>query len=149
LHFRQQLDHLDRGQCMDLLETVGTGRLLLFEDALPIVLPVTFRLCPGDVVICVAGDGQLAAAAINTVVAFEADEFDPGSGTGWSVIVVGHASHVTAQGEMVALTENRPQPVVDHRAHLIRLRGEKVTGSRLARRPLPRPRIHQGAQGCT
>jgi nitroimidazol reductase NimA-like FMN-containing flavoprotein (pyridoxamine 5'-phosphate oxidase superfamily) len=81
----QELEVLNRRQCLDLMQAVRVGRLVFTEDALPAVQPVNFRLWRDDVVIRVAGGAKLTAAAHNLVVAFEADELDPDLRTGWSV----------------------------------------------------------------
>jgi nitroimidazol reductase NimA-like FMN-containing flavoprotein (pyridoxamine 5'-phosphate oxidase superfamily) len=129
---RQQLEVLDREQCLDLLDTVRVGRLVFTEDALPAVQPVNFRLHRGDVVIRVAGGAKLTAATGNAVVAFEADELDPDLRTGWSVTVVGHADLITDVPELVELSGTFLQPWVDgRRDHFVRIQAEKVTGRRL------------------
>lgn len=129
---RQQLEVLDREQCLDLLDTVRVGRLVFTEDALPAVQPVNFRLHRGDVVIRVAGGAKLMAATGNAVVAFEADELDPDLRTGWSVTVVGHADLITDVPELVELSGTFLQPWVDgRRDHFVRIQAEKVTGRRL------------------
>jgi nitroimidazol reductase NimA-like FMN-containing flavoprotein (pyridoxamine 5'-phosphate oxidase superfamily) len=129
---RQELEVLDREQCLQLLQTVRVGRLVFTEDALPAVQPVNFRLWRDNVVIRVAGGAKLAAAARNFVVAFQADELDPDLHTGWSVTVVGHAQRITDVDELVALSGTFVQPWVDgRRDHFVRIRTEQVTGRRL------------------
>jgi hypothetical protein len=49
------------------------------EDPLPAAQPANFRLHSGEVVIRVACGAKLATATGHSVVAFEADEFDPGA----------------------------------------------------------------------
>jgi len=129
---RQELEVLDREQCLGLLQTVRVGRLVFTEDALPAVQPVNFGIWRDDVVIRVAGGAKLAAAARNFVVAFEADELDPDLRTGWSVTVVGHAQRITDVDELVAVAGTFVQPWVDgRRDHFVRIRAEQVTGRRL------------------
>jgi len=65
---RQELEILNRRQCLDRLDTVRVGRLVFTEDELPAVQPVNFRLWRDDVVIRVAGGAKLAAAADNLAV---------------------------------------------------------------------------------
>ena len=62
----QELEVLNRRQCLDLLQTVRVGRLVFTEDALPAVQPENFRLWADDVVIRVAGGPKLAAATHTT-----------------------------------------------------------------------------------
>lgn len=129
---RQELEVLDRQQCLELLQTVRVGRLVFTEDALPAVQPVNFRLFRDDVVIRVARGTKLTAAARNFVVAFQADELDPDLRTGWSVTVVGHAQRITDVDELVQVAGTFVQPWVDgRRDHFVRIRTEKVTGRRL------------------
>lgn len=129
---RKELDVLDRRQCLELLHTVQVGRLVLTEDGLPAVQPVNFRIWRGDVVIRVAGGAKLAAAALNEVVAFEADELDPELRTGWSVTVVGHAERITDVNELVEVSGTFVQPWAGgRRDQFVRIRSEKVTGRRL------------------
>jgi uncharacterized protein len=69
-------------------------------EARPVVLPVNFRLCDGRVLFRTGPGTKLIAAATDTVVAFEADGFNPVDHTGWSVLVTGIARDVTASGEL-------------------------------------------------
>ena len=144
---RQELEALNRRQCLDLLQGVRVGRLVFTEDALPAVQPVNFRLWRDDVVIRVAGGAKLVAAAQNLVVAFEADELDPDLRTGWSVTVVGHAQQITDVDELVEVSGTFVQPWVDgRRDHFVRIRTEKMTGRRFPERGLPQD---GGAAGST
>ncbi len=127
----QQLDVLNRRQCLDLLQDVRVGRLVFTEDALPAVQPVNFRLWRDDIVVRVAGGAKLTAATEKSVVAFQADELDPDLRTGWSVTVVGHASPITDIDELVEVSGTFVQPWVDgRRDHFIRIESEKMTGRR-------------------
>jgi nitroimidazol reductase NimA-like FMN-containing flavoprotein (pyridoxamine 5'-phosphate oxidase superfamily) len=144
---RQELEVLDREQCLELLHTARVGRLVFTEDALPAVQPVNFRLCRDSVVIRVAGGAKLAAAARNFVVAFQADELDPDLRTGWSVTVVGHAQRITNVDELVEVSGMFVQPWVDgRRDHFVRIRTEKVTGRRLRAPVDDQPTAQQPSQ---
>jgi uncharacterized protein len=57
----------------------------------------------GRVVIPTNAGSKVAAASRGAVVAFEVDEFDEGSRTGWNVTVVGPSSVVAAPEEVAAL----------------------------------------------
>jgi nitroimidazol reductase NimA-like FMN-containing flavoprotein (pyridoxamine 5'-phosphate oxidase superfamily) len=143
----QQLEVLNRRQCLDRLQTVRVGRLVFTEDALPAVQPVNFRLWRNDVVIRVAGGAKLAVATQNMVVAFEADELDPDLRTGWSVTVVGQAQRITDVEELVELSGTFLQPWVEgRRDHFIRIRTEKMTGRSFREPGLPQ---YRGATAST
>ncbi|SPL98798.1 unnamed protein product [[Actinomadura] parvosata subsp. kistnae] len=64
--------------------------------------------------------------------AFEADEFDPGMRTGWSVTAVGHARAVTDPAEIVRLTELPLSPwAPGSRDHYIVVDAEQMSGRRI------------------
>jgi nitroimidazol reductase NimA-like FMN-containing flavoprotein (pyridoxamine 5'-phosphate oxidase superfamily) len=129
---RQQLEVLDRQQCLALLQTVRVGRLVFTEGALPAVQPVNFRIYRDDVVVRVAGGAKLAAATSNCIVAFQADELDAELREGWSVTVVGHADRIVDISELVEVAGVWLQPWVQGpREHFVRVRTEQVTGRRL------------------
>jgi nitroimidazol reductase NimA-like FMN-containing flavoprotein (pyridoxamine 5'-phosphate oxidase superfamily) len=139
----QELDVLNRRQCLDLLQGVRVGRLVFTEDALPAVQPVNFRLWRDDVVFRVAGGAKLAAATHNQVVAFEADELDPDLRTGWSVTVVGHAQQITDVDELVEVAGTFVQPWVDgRRDHFVNAGYRTMWGRQAAQ-----PRRPKGAGG--
>ncbi|CDQ42820.1 MULTISPECIES: pyridoxamine 5'-phosphate oxidase family protein [Mycolicibacterium] len=128
----QQLDVLNRRQCLDRLQQVRVGRLVFTEDELPAIQPVNFRLWQEDVVIRVAGGAKLAAAAAHQVVAFEADELDPDLRSGWSVTVVGTAEPITAIDDLVDVAGTFVEPWVQgRRDHFIRIRTERITGRQI------------------
>ena len=129
---RQQLEVLDRQQCLALLQTVRVGRLVFTEGALPAVQPVNFRIYRDNVVIRVAGGAKLAAATNNCIVAFQADELDADLRKGWSVTVVGHAALIVDVADLVEVAGVWLQPWVQGpREHFVRIRTEQVTGRRL------------------
>ncbi|MGW0157974.1 pyridoxamine 5'-phosphate oxidase family protein [Mycobacterium sp. NPDC003323] len=125
----QQLDVLNRRQCLDRLAQVRVGRLVFTEDALPAIQPVNFRLWRDDVVIRVAGGPKLEAATANQVVAFEADELDPDLRNGWSVTVVGQAESISGIDDLVEVAGTFIEPWAQgRRDHFIRIRTERITG---------------------
>ncbi|TQK31355.1 pyridoxamine 5'-phosphate oxidase family protein [Arthrobacter sp. SLBN-53] len=128
----QQLDVLNRRQCLDRLQQVRVGRLVFTEDGLPAIHPVNFRLWQEDVVFRVAGGAKLAAAATHQAVAFEADELDPDLRSGWSVTVVGTADPITAIDDLVEVAGTFVEPWVQgRRDHFIRIRTERITGRQI------------------
>jgi nitroimidazol reductase NimA-like FMN-containing flavoprotein (pyridoxamine 5'-phosphate oxidase superfamily) len=128
----QELEVLDREQCLKLLRTVPMGRLVFTEHALPAVQPVEFRWWKGDVVIRIADPAMLAAASGNRVVAFETDDLDPDLHCGWSVTVIGHAQVLTDASDLIELSGIFSRPRIGGRHdYFVRIRTEKVTGCRL------------------
>jgi uncharacterized protein len=93
---------LDRVACLALLATRPLGRLVYTHRALPDVLPVNYRLDGENVLIRLAIGSTAAIAARDSVVAFEADDFDARSLTGWSVTIVGHAREIIEPRERLS-----------------------------------------------
>jgi hypothetical protein len=91
---RAGLRVLTRADCLQLLGTVNVGRVALSHRALPMILPVHFRLRDDDRIIIRTTVGTtLARATDRAVVAFEA-EGPPGAIVpSWSVVVHGVAMH--------------------------------------------------------
>ena len=83
---------LNRDQCIWLLESVPFGRIVFTVHAMSAIQPVNFVIDRDRVVICTSSDSKLAAASRNAILAFEADDIDPVTRSGWSVAVVGRGS---------------------------------------------------------
>ncbi len=128
----QSLDVLARDECLTLLATTPIGRIVFTERALPAVRLVNFVL-HGDQIVIRTGEGnKLLSAVRHAVVAFEADEVDYRTRTGWSVTVIGHARQVNDPAEFARLRELLPgswSPGL--REHLICVGVELVSGRRL------------------
>ena len=89
---------LSEEECHRLLATVTVGRISFTAGALPAIQPVPFALDGGEVLIPTVPDSEIATASRAAVVAFEVDEYDPRTRTGWSVIVVGPSRVLPATG---------------------------------------------------
>ncbi|MCK1819758.1 pyridoxamine 5'-phosphate oxidase family protein [Streptomyces sp. XM83C] len=121
---------LDRDESLRLLAEAPIGRVVFTRQALPAVLPVTFRLEPdGTVLLRTSAASELVRAVEGAVVAFEADHVDAVRRTGWSVIVTGGASVVTDPDEVRRLRAAGPRSwVPSPREAFVRIRPELVTG---------------------
>ncbi len=97
---RNGLETLAEDECMRLLRSAAIGRLALSVRALPVVLPVNFALASDGIVIRTGAGTKLDQACDHAVVAFEVDGFDPITQTGWSVLVQGTASVLSAPAEL-------------------------------------------------
>lgn len=126
------LEVLDRRQCLSLLASVPLGRIVFTDRALPAIQPVTFVLDGDDVVLHTPLGSTLAAATRETVVAFEADDFDTARRTGWTVTIVGHAHVVHDPVETARLAQLPLQPWTSApRDHFIRIPCRHITGRRI------------------
>jgi nitroimidazol reductase NimA-like FMN-containing flavoprotein (pyridoxamine 5'-phosphate oxidase superfamily) len=116
----RRLWELNEEECRELLGTAVIGRIAFTEGALPAVQPVHFTLLGGHVYIPTRPGSKVAAAIANTVVAFEADDFDPRTRTGWSVTTIGQSRLLTDDeetGELDALGL-RPWASTPHRCYI-------------------------------
>ncbi|SMF40300.1 Nitroimidazol reductase NimA, pyridoxamine 5'-phosphate oxidase superfamily [Streptomyces sp. Amel2xC10] len=116
-----------------MLGKVPVGRVVYTRQALPAVLPINFSLdTDASVLLCTSPGSDLVRAIDGVVVAFEADEFNAATRSGWSVVVTGRASVVTDRAEHERLTQTGPtswMPLRD--VVFVRIESEMVTGREL------------------
>jgi nitroimidazol reductase NimA-like FMN-containing flavoprotein (pyridoxamine 5'-phosphate oxidase superfamily) len=118
---------VDEEEALTLLSTVRYGRVCFTVRGLPAVRPVDHLVDGGDVIIR-THTGAAVLRAVGQIVAFEADLLSEGPRLEWSVVVIGVAE-VEDDAEVVARYEAMPRPMVNLRMdHVIRIRGELVTG---------------------
>jgi uncharacterized protein len=82
---------LDREDSLRLLASVPVGRIVFTVGGLPAVQPVNFVLEDERLLFRTREGSKLVAVRSGTVVAFEADQIDTSTGSGWSVTIVGEA----------------------------------------------------------
>jgi nitroimidazol reductase NimA-like FMN-containing flavoprotein (pyridoxamine 5'-phosphate oxidase superfamily) len=99
MHGDRSLEALSHDECLELLGRAQVGRVVFTMGALPAVVPVTFALQDAAILTRTAADTRLAKAAKGAVLAFQVDELDAASRSGWSVVVTGVAELVTDADE--------------------------------------------------
>lgn len=116
--------------CLRLLASVPVGRVGFFSDGEVVVLPVNHILDGQDPVFRTARGSKLSAAEGQSLVAFEADEYDEQSQTGWSVLVTGRAEVVYDEDEVERLSQRglHPWATAVERPFWIRIRATSVSG---------------------
>ena len=126
------LERLDRDECLRLLASVPVGRLIFTMNALPMVRPVNFALVNELVLVRTAADTTVARKIDGAIVAFEADELDAATYSGWSVTVTGRAALVT---DPAAVARYRAVPLVPWapgiRDQLVTIKTGLVEGQRV------------------
>lgn len=123
---------LTEAESVALLGTQQVGRLVYTRRALPAVTPVNFVLREGAIWIWTASASSMAQAVRGAVVAFEVDELDEATRSGWSVTVLGVAELVVAAAETERALALGPEPWVSGRKeHLIRIPLKLVSGRRV------------------
>ncbi|MFL6240269.1 MAG: pyridoxamine 5'-phosphate oxidase family protein [Actinomycetes bacterium] len=123
------VDVLDRAECDRLLASAAVGRVSFTDGALPQILPVNYAVDGRSIVFRTTATGRLAACCHGSVVAFEVDNVDGDNRSGWSVLVVGDASAVTDESEVVRARQLPFAPWVGgQRDHYIRITPGIVSG---------------------
>ena len=124
------LEALPLEVCLRLLESVPVGRVSFYTDGEVVTLPVNHVVDGQDVVFRTDRGSKLSAADRKDHVAFEADDYDLRTRTGWSVLVNGRAEVVHEDSEIQRLSRLGLYPWVTavDRPFWIRIRPTSVTG---------------------
>ena len=83
------------------------GRLIFTVNALPAVRLMNFAVVDGLVVLRMAADTTITRKVDDVIVAFEADDLDAATSSGWSVVVTGRATLVS-DPDLIARYRNVP-----------------------------------------
>ncbi|HEY3691427.1 MAG TPA: pyridoxamine 5'-phosphate oxidase family protein [Pseudonocardiaceae bacterium] len=112
-----ELRVLDKNDCLRLLAGHVVGRVVFTEAAMPAAVPVRYILDDEEVLF--HADRQLANNARNSVVAFEVDDIDPDTHTGWNVVGIGEAYEVRNPARLAQLTCSLPERFTDRTMHMM------------------------------
>ncbi len=128
------LQILSSDECDRLLGSAVIGRVAFVVDGEPVILPVNYRYHEGTIVIRTAAGEKLDAAGLAAPVAFEIDDWDETTETGWSVLVRGTMEEVYRPEEVAELAHLhlRPWSNPEARRIWVRIRPDEITGRRLA-----------------
>lgn len=124
------LSALGVAECLTLLASVPFGRVVFTQRALPAIRPVNHLVDDGNVIIRTDPDSAVGTAA-GSVVAYEADQIDPVTRSGWSVVVTGVARLVTDQAEVARYLGLLDAWVEGGRDRVLRIPPDLVTGYEL------------------
>jgi uncharacterized protein len=134
----QSIDHaglqtLPFDVCLRLLASVPVGRVGFSCDGEILMLPVNHAVDGQDVVFRTAAGSKLSAAEDQQLIAFEADDYDPRTRTGWSVLVSGRAEVIYDDADIDRLSrlDLYPWATAVERPFWVRIRPTSVTGRRI------------------
>jgi nitroimidazol reductase NimA-like FMN-containing flavoprotein (pyridoxamine 5'-phosphate oxidase superfamily) len=131
---RTGLEELSENECLLLLGRHTIGRLAVTSGGRPALFPVSFRRDGSSIVFRSDQGTKLDAIADDDLVAFEVDELDDRSRSGWSVVVTGTAVEVTDPEELEALKRRRIEPwAPGAKARYVRIVPDAITGRRIVR----------------
>lgn len=121
---------LSTTEAWTLLREAEVGRLAVIVDGRPDIFPINHLVDHGTVVFRTAVGTKLAGSTGHPV-AFEADGYEPETGSAWSVVIKGEAQHVNRLYDMLEVValplfpwHSAPKP------HFIRITPESITGRR-------------------
>ncbi len=128
---------LDRRESLQLLASLPVGRLILTVGALATVRPMNFVLIDELIVLRTAAHTTVSRHVDRAIVAFEVDELDATTSSGWSVTVNGRATLVAdpvdiARYQATPLTPWAP----GEREQFVTISTELVEGRRIVRSPI-------------
>ena len=136
------LEILDEAECLRLIARGGIGRIAYSGRYDLTVLPVNYKLVDGAIFFRTGQDSLTVADLRAEIpggeyrVAFEIDEFDQATRTGWSVLVQGPAHHVDDASELAQAQAAGVEPWPGgERDHFIKITLMRVTGRRIQSRP--------------
>jgi uncharacterized protein len=128
-----RMEALSVNECVRLLTDKPVGRVAFWGPDGPQVLPVNHAVVDGDVVFRVAAHSEMAQALNGSAVAFEVDDIDDITQSGWSVLVVGSSEYVEDPDTMTERSGRRlPDPWAPGlRTLVVRVVTHRVSGRRI------------------
>ena len=130
------IEYLGRDEALELAATATVGRVVYSRYAMPAVHLVNFKLDGEDVVFKTRKGAKFGAAVADTVVAFEVDQVDDATHSGWTVTLTGRSSLVTGPAEKERLAGLGIDTWLPDREYFIRVRTQVVAGRRIQPRDL-------------
>jgi nitroimidazol reductase NimA-like FMN-containing flavoprotein (pyridoxamine 5'-phosphate oxidase superfamily) len=116
-----------------LLGSATVGRLAVAVANVPDIFPLNFIVDRETVVFRTGEGSKLAALAIESRVAFEADGYDEGLGEAWSVVVKGRAEEIK---QLYDVVEASTFPIFPWQAgskhRVVRIAVDEISGRRFA-----------------
>ncbi|NUR59543.1 MAG: pyridoxamine 5'-phosphate oxidase family protein [Catenulispora sp.] len=125
------IEYLDQDEALALVATASVGRVVYSRYAMPAVHLVNFKLDGPDVIFKTRKGAKFGAAVADTVIAFEVDQVDDATRSGWTVTLTGRSSLVTSPAEKARLAGLGIDPWLPDREYFIRVRTQVITGRRI------------------
>ncbi|GAA5113102.1 pyridoxamine 5'-phosphate oxidase family protein [Pseudonocardia adelaidensis] len=135
-----ELQVLTTDECYRLLATRQIGRLGVNAEHYPLIIPLNYAV-DRDVIVMRMAPGTKLSAVQHANVAFEVDEIDQRTRSGWSVLVRGLAEEITPahREELVTRTEGTGLTTwaPGEHGHWVRLIPQAISGRRIIPGQLP------------
>jgi nitroimidazol reductase NimA-like FMN-containing flavoprotein (pyridoxamine 5'-phosphate oxidase superfamily) len=120
-------------ECERMLDTAVVGRVALMTPDGPQIIPLNYTVVEDAIVVATSPYSALGTYGPGALVAFEVDEFDVETRSGWSVVVRGRATTVADPAEVQGIKRaGTSQPWADGSRNLyLRIPRTEVSGRRL------------------
>ena len=130
---RRGLQVLTLTECEGLLSLALIGRIGVSYAGEPLILPVLFAFTKGAVVFRTAPGEKLDTIWVNATAAFEIDDWDLSTRTGWSVLVRGQTETVHDESEVAELEDIGLESWLPDvlPTTWVRIRPSEITGRRI------------------
>jgi nitroimidazol reductase NimA-like FMN-containing flavoprotein (pyridoxamine 5'-phosphate oxidase superfamily) len=129
------LEILNQDECLELLRSRSLGRVAVRIGEAPSILPVKYALLDDEVVFRSDPGTKLSAALMQTLVAFEVDDSDPVTRSGWSVLVIGYSEEVRDRATLERVDALGLEPwLSEGRDSVVHITTRNMTGRRLPTR---------------
>jgi nitroimidazol reductase NimA-like FMN-containing flavoprotein (pyridoxamine 5'-phosphate oxidase superfamily) len=136
---RRVVERLGEAECMELLASVGVGRLVYDSRYGPIAVPVAYKT-DGEAIVLgtwdpvIDEDLRTGIAHAEYQVAVEADQLDLEAREGWFVLARGPAHHLDTEAERASIIDAGLEPWVEEiPGHFIRVNRISIWGNRIRR----------------
>lgn len=104
-------EHLDAAECWRLVGQHGLGRVVFAGDTHAQVVPTSYDALSGTAYFRAPTFGELARRVHDHATSLQVDDIDPGTFTGWSVVMSGTAHRVEDAATVASLWPlDRPDP---------------------------------------
>jgi nitroimidazol reductase NimA-like FMN-containing flavoprotein (pyridoxamine 5'-phosphate oxidase superfamily) len=130
-------NELDVRACRELLATGDIGRVAVCTSDGPQILPVSYVVDGASLVFRTSPYGVLGRHATGSRIAFEVDDLERTTRSGWSVVAIGRGEPIKDPDELALLRAFRdPLPWSPGVRFLyLRLRWDQLTGRRVGDGP--------------
>jgi len=125
------IEYLAEDEALKLAATVPVGRVVYSRLAMPAVHLVNFKLDGRDVVFKTRKGAKFGAAVADTVIAFEVDQFDVRTRSGWTVTLTGRSKLVTSPAEQERLAGLGIDTWIPDREYFIKVQTQLISGRRI------------------
>ena len=93
---------LDDRECLEFLGSESVGHLGLTAGALPLVVPIRYRLVGDSLIFATEEGAKLNSARSHAVACLEIDRSDPSTGTSWTVLATGRLREAPEEADMAS-----------------------------------------------